>query len=69
MLREIRQSFRPGSRRPASAAPSQIISQCRLTLCGGAILMLIGRNPRLPAVVAAIDSSLTMLMAMGGCGF
>ena len=33
------------------------------------MLMLIGRNPRRPPVVAAIDSSLTMLMAIGGWGF
>ena len=69
MLREIRQSRRSGSGRPPSAAPSQYTSQCRFTLWKGAMLMLIGRNPRRPPVVAAIDSSLTMLMAIGGWGF
>ena len=38
----------PGPPVPPPPRPSQYISHCRVTLCGGAMLMLIGRNPRLP---------------------
>src|SRR5688572_11627781 len=68
MVRETRQSARLGVR-PAFVAASAYPCQWVLRTRVGTKLMLIGIQPRSPAIPSVSDFSETPATAIGGCGF